>query len=297
MSAPIDRRKFLSRAVLATAALAVPRSAFAARRRAPAPLRIAVIPSTRSPDRALGIQLGVEEARHAADLFGGSIDLRTAGAHEPLASAAARLLAEGPALLIGGDDAAECARLADLAGTHRSRAVYFNVGCDDVALRGTVCRRDAYPVCPSATMLAQAVEQARAAAGPHATASAWDPSLVKFGADTLNGRFKKQFGHRMSSDGWTAWVAVKIVWEASLRARSTSGTAIAAFLDSPAAQFDGHKGRALSFRSWNHQLRQPVYALAPGRPPVEVPSSRNEDDVRASLDRLGVTQRQSTCTL
>lgn len=267
--------------------------------RVAAPLRIAVIPSRRSRDRALGLQLGLDEALHAAQLFGGSVELRTAPASESLDSAAAKSLARNPAVLIGGDTAAECARLADLAAAHASGALYFNVGCDADALRGADCQSIAYHVCPSAAMLRDALALAGPAAGPHATAAAWDPALVKFGADTLNERFRNQFGRPMTADVWTAWIAVKIAWEASLRARSTQGRAIGAFLESPAAQFDGHKGRALSFRPWNHQLRQPVYVLAGGGSagaPVEVPPSRAEEDVRASLDRLGVSRAASTCT-
>jgi ABC-type branched-subunit amino acid transport system substrate-binding protein len=298
MSSPLDRRRFLARAALGAAALALPRSVFASGIRARPPLRIAVLLSAHSGDRALGLQLGLDEARHAAELIGGAIEMQTAAAHETPAAAAERLLATRPALLIGGDTAAECARLAALAASRG--AIYFNVGCEDDALRGAACNAAAYHICPSETMLRQAVAEAGDAAGDDPVAKAWDASLVRFGADTLNERFRKQFGRGMTAEVWTAWVAVKIAWEASLRARSTSGPAIAAFLDSPAAQFDGHKGRALSFRAWNHQLRQPLYVFPRARTaaprPIEVPPSRAEADIRTSLDRIGVPKDKSTCT-
>lgn len=297
MSSPLDRRKFLERAAVAGVALAARRRGWLTIQPAPKPLRIAVIASRRSADRALGLALGLDEARHAAQLFGGSVEMRTAPGNERLEAAANRLLADAPAILIGGDSAAECSRLAELVTRH-SGALYFNVGCQDDALRGAECQRAAYHICPSAAMLRDAVLQS-GAAGAGGVAAAWDAALVKFGADTLNERFHKQFGRAMTSEVWTAWVAVKIAWEASLRARSTDARAIAAFLDSPAAQFDGHKGRALSFRSWNHQLRQPVYVVprqaAATREPIEVPASRAEEDVRVALDRLGMSRTHAAC--
>jgi len=299
MSVPITRRAFLDRAALAALAVAAPRVRW---RTAAAPLRIAVIPSANAPDRALGIQLGVDEARHAAALFGGGVELQTAAPREPFATAAARLAGATPTVMIGGDTASECERLAAIAAAHG--AIYFNVGCADDALRARACSRAAFHVCPSGAMLRQATTERPAAAG--ATALAWDPALVKFGADTLNERFLKQFNRPMNSASWCGWVAIKIAWEASLRARSTEGQAIGAFLETPAAQFDGHKGRPLSFRTWNHQLRQPVYvtaapvaagsAVAGAGQPIEVPSSREEEDARTSLDRLGISQSASACT-
>lgn len=259
-------------------------------------LSIAVIASKRAPDRALGIQLGVDEARHAAALFGGGVEVNVAAPGESFEAAAARLVTPRPALIIGGDTVPECEHLTALARAHGT--LYFNVGCDDDALRGARCDRAAFHVCPSATMLRQAAsETARARAD--AVAEAWDPGLVRFGADTLNERFQKQFGRPMTSASWCAWVAIKIAWEASLRAHAVDGPTMGAFLETSSAQFDGHKGRPLSFRRWNHQLRQPVYVTrpdAPGAEPVEVPSSRSEEDARTSLDRLGTTQSASACT-
>ena len=40
------------------------------------------------------------------------------------------------------------------------------------------------------------------------------------------------------------------------------GAALAAFMEG-APPFDGHKGEALTFRRWDHQLRQPLYVAGP----------------------------------
>jgi ABC transporter substrate binding protein (PQQ-dependent alcohol dehydrogenase system) len=119
-------------------------------------------------------------------------------------------------------------------------------------------------------------------------ALAWDPSLERFGADTLNRRFQARFGQPMTGDAWAAWFAVKVVWETALRARSGEGARILALL--PTMQFDGHKGVPLSFRAWDHQLRQPLYRSESGRL-IQVPA----DASRATLDQLGTSGEASTC--
>lgn len=128
-----------------------------------------------------------------------------------------------------------------------------------------------------------------------AGATAWDPSLQRFGADTLNQRYRARFGRPMTSNAWTAWMAIKILWESSLRTRSSESGAIVRYLARDTTQFDGHKGRPLSFRAWDRQLRQPLYVRTEARL-LEVPAESNADESpRASLDRLGIGQTQSVC--
>ena len=120
---------------------------------------------------------------------------------------------------------------------------------------------------------------------------------MRFGADTLNDRFRKRFGESMTSVAWTSWFAVKVLWEASLRMKSADAKQIAEYLTRDTTQFDGHKGRPLSFRPWDHQLRQFLYANVAGRP-VDVPRSPlPETTSREFLDKLGATAATTTCHL
>jgi hypothetical protein len=102
----------------------------------------------------------------------------------------------------------------------------------------------------------------------------------------------------MDSQGWVGWFAVKMLWESTLRARSTMPGALLMYLESDAAQFDGHKGRPLSFRPWDHQLRQPLYVASPASPdPVEVPRARPGEEAASKdvLDRLGTPRERTQC--
>lgn len=191
--------------------------------------------------------------------------------------------------VIGDDDADTCAALSKAAAEHR--VLFMNIGCTADALRGEGCGSFTFHVAPSVAMLRDAVSQS--GRGDRASATAWDPSLARFGADSLNQRFKSDFGRPMTSEAWTGWFAVKVLWESSLRAKSSSTIAIRDYLERDTTQFDGHKGSPLSFRAWDHQLRQPLYVLEPtpsGETKVvaELPVAGATESFRAALDRLGV---------
>lgn len=241
-------------------------------------------PEMRSTAR--GVRMGVEEAARSAALFGRTV-MMVEGAD------AARLVREARVqALLGGFVTEECAALGDVA--QRSGVLFVDLGCAADELRGSQCRSAAFHVAPSAAMLGDAVRQAGGTGGE---AAAWDSRLERFGADQLNQRFRARFGEEMDSQGWAGWFAVKVLWESSLRARSTVPTMLMQYLRSDAAQFDGHKGRPLSFRAWDHQLRQPLYVTNPGAEPVEVPRATpgSDESSRDLLDRLGTPQTQSTC--
>ena len=102
----------------------------------------------------------------------------------------------------------------------------------------------------------------------------------------------------MDSQGWVGWFGVKVLWESALRARAANPAALLAFLRSDAARFDGHKGRALSFRPWDGQLRQPLYVTsAASAAPVEVPRATPSDEASSLdvLDRLGTPRERTEC--
>ncbi len=135
----------------------------------------------------------------------------------------------------------------------------------------------------------------------------WYYERKPFGAGSLSGRYLERFGLPMDAPGWAGWVALKILWEATLRARTSDPAALAAFLVSDRAEFDGHKGVPLSFRPWDHQLRQPLYLLEPSAQPpdandifdvvLELPRARPGQSLGtvALLDELGDGPANSEC--
>lgn len=237
-----------------------------------------------------GAQLGAEEASHAARLFGGTVDLS-------IGDDAGRLVGgEGAQVLIGGTDEEGCSRL--IATARSASVLCFNVGCAGDALRGANCDRHTFHVAASASMQRDAAALADAPATPGDVAM-WHESLERFGAGQLNARFRDRFGSGMDSDAWAAWFAVKVAAETALRARTTSPAELIAALVRPTARFDGHKGHPLTFRSWDHQLRQPLYLVGRGADPshlIEVPGRAGEGvTVAEQLDQLGMSASDSAC--
>lgn len=282
MSSHISRRDFLARA--ATIMAAMPRVAPGSHGASdPLSLRIGVANLGSSPQdgHEMGLTLGVEEATHAAEMFGGSIEL------VPIAD---KNFPGALSAVVGDSDYARCvalARAADAAGLP-----FLNVASSADALRGAGCRRTMFHVAPSDAMY----RDARSAANVEGQSLAWHPSLVRFGADTLNKRFLARFNRPMTSEAWTAWLGVKILWESSLRARSAEPAQLMDYLTRDTTQFDGHKGVPLSFRPWDRQLRQPLYVSADSRV-IEVPSDTSREGSRDLLDRLGVRKSDTSCRI
>lgn len=243
---------FLSALLLATSATA----------QTPLVLRVGLVTRVNpvsAASIARGVQLGAAEAEETAKLFGASVLLFEQRTEANAETAAATLLAQRKVqVLIGSspEDADALSRFADKHGL-----IFINAASRAPALR-TACRRYTFHVEASDSMYANA---ARRGVGSNAAATPstllWASSLEKYGASQINDRFRTRYHSPMNGSAWAGWVAVKIAAEAALRARSVRPTALLAYLESPSTSFDGHKGWPLSFRSTDHQLRQPLYLV------------------------------------
>ncbi|HMG12913.1 MAG TPA: twin-arginine translocation signal domain-containing protein [Gemmatimonadaceae bacterium] len=284
MSSPISRRNFLARAAVIVAALP-PAGRGHHERYASFLLRLGVIDlaATGTDQRGMGLILGVEEATRAASMFGGAVELAS------ISDASFRT--RGLSAVIGDDNTARCIALSSQAS--EAGVPFLNVACSSDALRGESCRGTLYHIAPSEAMNRDAISAVRS----RGSVAAWHPSLERFGADTLNRRFRSRFNRQMTSQAWTAWMAVKVLWESSLRVRSGEAGKLIEYLNRDPTQFDGHKGAPLSFRSWDRQLRQPLYVVSDSHV-VEVPATAKPDEtVRDALDQLGTRASESQCQL
>ncbi|HET9924947.1 MAG TPA: ABC transporter substrate-binding protein [Methylomirabilota bacterium] len=129
-------------------------------------------------------------------------------------------------------------------------------------------------------------------------AMGWHHELERFSARELNGHFRRRWSAPMSETSWAAWAALKLVGEAVVRAGAGDGAALVAFMES-APPFDGHKGDALTFRKWDHQLRQPLYVAGPRKREEVVgplgPFAVLADVGGRNLDALGTAMADSRC--
>jgi len=205
---------------------------------------------------ARGVQLGVAEAQATATLFGGSVLLSEESVTGTAESAAARLLSERKVQVLISSTAQDADALSRFADKHA--LLFFNAASRSSTLRAA-CRRHTFHVEASDSMYSSAMR--RTAPGAD-SAVLWAPSLEKYGASQINGRFRTRYHLPMDGSAWAGWAAVKIAAEAALRARSTAAPALISYLEASSTSFDGHKGWPLSFRSADHQLRQPLYVVA-----------------------------------
>ena len=98
-------------------------------------------------------------------------------------------------------------------------------------------------------------------AGSGYRAALWEATLDAYGAREVNARFNARWGRPMDPTAWAGWVALKIAFEASLFAGGREGASLAAYLTSEQALFDVSKGIGMTFRPWDHQLRQALYLV------------------------------------
>ena len=122
----------------------------------------------------------------------------------------------------------------------------------------------------------------------------WDRTAEQWGAAQLQSRFAKDFDRHMYSRDYAAWAAVRSLGEAMTRTGLSDPKVIRDYILSDDFELAAFKGRALSYRSWNGQLRQPIPVVGPTAVVANAPldgflHQRNE------LDTLGLDQGESAC--
>lgn len=92
-------------------------------------------------------------------------------------------------------------------------------------------------------------------------ASLWEAKIDAYGAREINQRFRERWGMPMDGPAWAAYQAVKMFYEAASLGGSTEADDIVGYFENPATNFDVWKGIGVSFRPWDHQLRQSLYLI------------------------------------
>lgn len=137
----------------------------------------------------------------------------------------------------------------------------------------------------------------------------WFHGFRKYSGRELNNRMNKVFGRPGDSHAWASYMATKAVWEGVLKGGGTDTASLLSFF-AKGRGVDAHKGVLLSFRPWDHQLRQPLLVLRSTVPDAdasrwdifelvgEVPLRGTPGESRAAiLDTLGLSKAESMCQL
>lgn len=126
------------------------------------------------------------------------------------------------------------------------------------------------------------------------TPTAWGPAVEQWGAAQLQSRFRDHAARPMRASDYAAWAAVRAVGEAVTRTKVSDVATLRAYLLSDQFQLAGFKGRPLSFRNWNGQLRQPIPLLTRGALAAQAPLPGYLHQ-HSELDTLGIDRPETTC--
>ena len=122
----------------------------------------------------------------------------------------------------------------------------------------------------------------------------WAPSVEAWGAAQLQGRFRDLAGRAMTEADYGAWAAMRSIGEAATRAKTARAGPVRAYLLSPEFELGGFKGRKMTYRPWNGQLRQPIPLAHPralaGQAPFEGYLHRVSE-----MDTLGHDEPEGGC--
>jgi ABC transporter substrate binding protein (PQQ-dependent alcohol dehydrogenase system) len=124
----------------------------------------------------------------------------------------------------------------------------------------------------------------------------WDPSSESWGGTQLQDRFMRMAHRRMTPLDMQAWTAVRMIGEAASRSSSVDPVKIMQFMKGGNFGVAAYKGKELSLRDWDWQVRQPIL-LADGRTVVSVSPQPGFLHQFTELDTLGFDQPESTCKL
>ncbi|WP_315292365.1 ABC transporter substrate-binding protein [Pseudomonas oleovorans] len=128
------------------------------------------------------------------------------------------------------------------------------------------------------------------------TPTAWHKTVETFGAAQLQKRFEELAGRWMNDRDFAAWMAVRSLATAITKQRAAEPQGIRHLLLSEQLPLDGFKGRKLSFRPWNGELRQPLPLV---HPRALVSTSPQDGFLHPSneMDSLGYDRPEVSCDL
>ena len=126
------------------------------------------------------------------------------------------------------------------------------------------------------------------------TAEGWSPVIEQWGAAQLQSRFEERAGRKMNARDYAAWAAVRTLGEAVTRTNAADVQTLRAYILSEAFELAGFKGRPLTYRGWNGQLRQPIAIAHPRALVAQAPLEGFLHQVN-ELDSLGLDRPESAC--
>ncbi|SHE62325.1 ABC transporter, substrate binding protein, PQQ-dependent alcohol dehydrogenase system [Litoreibacter ascidiaceicola] len=137
--------------------------------------------------------------------------------------------------------------------------------------------------------------QARPVVGSEGlSAVTWSPVIEQWGAAQLQSRFSDAHARDMATQDYAAWAAMRSLGEAVTRTNSADPDTLRSYILSDSFELAGFKGRPLTYRAWNGQLRQPIAIAHPRALVAQAPLEGFLHQTN-ELDSLGLDRPESQC--
>ena len=124
----------------------------------------------------------------------------------------------------------------------------------------------------------------------------WSAAVESWGAAQLQNRFDEGAKRAMRPIDYAAWAAIRTFGEAVTRTNKTDSASLRTYILSDAFELAGFKGRKLTYRRWNGQMRQVIHLVQPRAVVANAPLPGFLHQ-RTELDTLGLDLPESACEL
>ena len=124
--------------------------------------------------------------------------------------------------------------------------------------------------------------------------TSWHFAHEQWGGNQMQSRFLKDSKRLMTDIDFNSWIAVRAIGEAITRTKSLDSKIVLDKIMDEKFNLAAYKGKPVSFRKWNGQLRQPILLVTP-RALVSVSPQIGFVHPRTELDTLGVDQPDTKC--
>ena len=124
--------------------------------------------------------------------------------------------------------------------------------------------------------------------------TSWHFAHEQWGGNQMQSRFLKDSKRLMTNIDFNSWVGVRAIGEAITRTKSLDSKIVLDKIMDEKFNLAAYKGKPVSFRKWNGQLRQPILLVTP-RALVSVSPQIGFVHPRTELDTLGIDQPDTKC--
>ena len=126
-------------------------------------------------------------------------------------------------------------------------------------------------------------------------AVAWDKSYTESGAMHFQNAIPRIAKRAPVERDYTAWLGFRALADSAMKSGKTTPQELKAYLLSDAFKLEGFKGQAMSFRTWDHQMRQPIVLGGGTRVPVSTSPQEGFLHPTNLTDTLGFDQPETKC--